>query len=180
LLATLGPRALHDALGESLYNTLIAGGGLGGVVGLLLWGVAMALPFGVAFRAFLPILERLRGLPAHPKEAAAISGVAFVVAFHVLSIDGWPIWALVAVFGDDTEFASGYSPVGFWSIEPGDDRLQVLQAIGEPLERESSQTNPGTEWWYWTRSPHDDSYRIRALKFEGNAVAEKVGRYYLD
>jgi hypothetical protein len=180
LLATLGPRALYDALGEPLYNRVIAGGGLGGVLGLVLWAGAFALPFAFAYRVSLPILDRVRRVPGHPTDSAAIAGLLFVGTLHFLSIDGWPTWALVATFGDDTEFAPDYSSLGFWSVEAGDDRLHVLQVIGEPLERAPGLADPATEWWYWTRSPHDASYRIRAIKFEGDTVAEKVGRFYLD
>ena len=97
-----------------------------------------------------------------------------------MHLDGWPDPLLALVFGDDTEFTSAYSAWGFWTVRRGMTTEEVLARVGPPLERYSVSRHPNQTGWRWTRSPHDSSYRIRAVIFENEKVAHKYSEFYVD
>ncbi|MFI5120540.1 MAG: hypothetical protein ACHQM4_09015 [Thermoanaerobaculia bacterium] len=55
-------------------------------------------------------------------------------------------------------------------LREGTPRERVLAIGGAPLK----------EVWVYSRSPHDQSYRVRAVVFKGARVTEKIQRFYVD
>ena len=55
---------------------------------------------------------------------------------------------------------------------------EVVRCIGEPLRRYPDAA--GGERWLWTRSPHDSSYRIRAVLFRDRRVVRRESEFYVD
>jgi hypothetical protein len=176
----IGPQRLHAVLGERVYNALVPPGGfpmlvfIGLAVGV--WVVPFAAAFGVIWlllRAFPHATRRRRAW------AAAVVAAGVTVALPFIMLDSWP-WALMPlVWEDDTEFAPGYSALGFWLVRPGMSRAEVVAQIGAPLRRDPPR-EAGEEVWRWTRSPHDSSYRERIVVFRNGHVAEKHSEFWVD
>jgi hypothetical protein len=182
LLFYFGADRLHAMLGDRLYNAVIPMGGFGALV----WPVLVAAIWGVPVIAGAAITGGVLQL-ARPAlsfrwklQIAAVVGVLLTAAFQFTLFDGWPgdLWALE--FGDDTEFASGYSAFGFWSVRPGMTTGEVTALLGPALVRFPVREQPGEEWWRWTRSPHGSSYRLREILFRQGRVVEKYSEFYVD
>jgi hypothetical protein len=177
-LVILGPERLHHLLGERIYNVIIPVGGFPLFILAALTLVVWLAPFSIAFGAVWLVLGRNTKLTRRRRASlAATMAVAATAALPFVMLDGWP-WALMPlVWEDDTEFAPGYSPVGFWSVSAGMSPDSVMTRAGAPLDR---FPEPGGERWRWTRSPHDSSYRERVVIFRAGRVTEKHSEFYVD
>ena len=85
----------------------------------------------------------------------------------------------VLFMGDDhTEYAAGYSETGFWSIQLGWNKIQVREAIGEPLVVHGGDTE---EYWRFTRAPRDTNYFLRVVTFDRSGKVVSIsGEYFVD
>jgi hypothetical protein len=101
-------------------------------------------------------------------------------SLHVVLWDGWPFTAFGLLGLDDTEYATGYSALGFLRVRPGMTEAEVLSRVGEPLNRYAIASDPELHGWRWTRTPHDGNYSIRCVLFRHGRVVKKVAEYYLD
>jgi hypothetical protein len=178
-LGLLGPQRLHHMLGERVYNAIVPMGGFTVItvaaVALVVWLVPFCLALGAAWFLLGAVAKRSRRRRACVATSLA---VAAIVALPFGMLDGWP-WALMPlVWEDDTEFAPGYSPVGFWLVRDGMSPADVVARVGAPLQRYPLR-EPGVEGWRWTRSPHDSSYRERVVVFRDGRVAEKHSEFYV-
>lgn len=179
-LLLLGPERLVTLLGGRLYNLLVPAGGFTFLILLALAAAVWLVPFGMALFStswalrLVPRLTRPRRLWL---SAVAACGVTLSLPFVML--DGWP-WALMPLaWEDDTEFAQGYSALGFWLVTVGMSPDEVLDRLGPPLERYPISESRD-EGWRWSRSPHDGSYRVRVVIFREGRVAAKHSEFYVD
>jgi hypothetical protein len=93
-------------------------------------------------------------------------------------LDGMDGCLIAPLFGEDTEYASGYSTEAFRKLRAGMSKHEVFALLGEPLERYPAADGLGG--WRWTRSPGDHSYRVRVTLFTDDRISEIVHHYYLD
>ena len=180
VLPAIGPDRLYGMLGTRLYNSVVPMGGFVLLLSLfyllLAWGIPFAITGGVAaavLKAALGRYPRRRRI----RIAAAVA-LLCTAALPLVLFDGWPDPLAAIVFGDDTEFAPGYTTLGFLRIRQGMSSDEVVRCIGEPLRRYPD--NAGGERWFWTRSPHDSSYRIRAVLFRDGRVVTRESEFYVD
>jgi hypothetical protein len=181
VLLYFGADRLHESLGDQLYNAIFPQGGflllLDIIVRILMWGV----PLGLAFIVVGGCLLLIPG--AKPKARLGLAGIVAVLmtlSLPWVCFDGWPGALEPLLIGDDTDFAPSYSAYGFWRIRQGMTSREVLDLVGEPLERHRTSGEVRTEGWRWTRSPHHSSYRIRAVVFKEGRVVEKESIFYVD
>jgi hypothetical protein len=180
VLLTFGPDRLHRALGESTYNALIPAGGFILIARVMVHAAVWLIPFGLTYLGVGMVLSRMASSlhAARRRWIGAVAGAAALLGLAVVPLDGWP-WVLMPLLGgDDTEFASAYSPIGFWMIRRGMTPDEVVRWAGEPLEHHS--TPSGGEDWRWSRSPHSSDYRLRVVVFSGGRVEEKYAEFYFD
>ena len=176
----LGREVLLAQLGERAYNILIP---VGGFTLLLIAAAACAVWAVPSSLAFLGVSLGLRLTQAVTRGRrlwlSALVAAAFTCSLPFVLLDGWP-WALMPlVWEDDTEFAPGYSPVGFWLVVPGMKQDDVERLAGPPLDRYTIR-NTADRGWRWSRSPNDGSYRVRVVVFRAGLVAEKHSEFYID
>jgi hypothetical protein len=176
-LYAFGADRLHRTLGDGAYSALIATGGFQLLFMVGVFSACWALPFLICLGISVGLLRRV---PRQPRllAAYALSTVA-VASLPFVFLDGWPGALLPLMLEDDTEFASGYSPLRFWLIGKGMTREEVIARLGEPLERGALEQS-GEQVWRWSRSPHDSSYRIRAVLFRDVRVVETHSEFYVD
>jgi hypothetical protein len=182
VLLWFGPDRLHHSLGDRLYNSLFPNGGFLLLLGMLLVVAIWALPLA-AFGGLSAMVLRLlpRRAPGHRLVLRALLlGATATALLHLGSLDGWPDLTYPYLLGDDTEFAPGYSAVGFWRVRAGMTPDEVVSLVGEPLERYPIQGHPNEEGWRWTRSPHSADYRVRVVRFRDRRVSERFSEYYVD
>ena len=108
----------------------------------------------------------------------AIAGLA-VRMYRTATLDGWPglIFGMIP-FGEDSDYAPGYSIAGFKRVTVGMSRTNVYALIGAPLSTWTNNDSSVSE--RWSRSPHDTDFRCRVLIFSGNIVESKHAEYYQD
>jgi hypothetical protein len=182
LLLTIGPDHLHAALGDAWYNAVFPMGGFNVVLLGLMLALAWGTPFSVAAALSIGGAHLLwRGGASRAKRwIGVVAGLAFTVALPFVLFDGWPGPLYALPFGDDTEFAPGYSVSSYWAVRPGMTTDEVVALLGPPLRRYPSRYDAAEERWYWTRSPHDSSYRVRGVVFKDGVVAHKQSEFYVD
>jgi outer membrane protein assembly factor BamE (lipoprotein component of BamABCDE complex) len=112
-----------------------------------------------------------------------ISGLLFLAAAIVATIltlwrpiDGYSGLVLLLVYGEDTEWAGGYTNRGFRSTQVGMQRDQIHAILGPPLT--TWQFIDGFTTEYWTRSPSGGDHRQRGFVFEGDIAIEKVSGFW--
>jgi hypothetical protein len=93
-------------------------------------------------------------------------------------LDGMDGCLMAPLFGEDTQYASGYSTEAFRKLRAGMSKDEVFALLGEPLGR--YPVFDGREGWRWTRSPGDHGYRVRVTLFTGERISEIIHHYYLD
>lgn len=86
----------------------------------------------------------------------------------------WPI-----LVKEDTEYASGFSHVRFRQVAMGMVAEDVVRVLGPPLEKRTLEGGR-EEWWSWSRSRRDHSYRVRGVLLEGGRVTKVVHEFYVD
>jgi hypothetical protein len=175
----LGPERLFRLLGEAAYNALIPTGGFPLLVLMAVGAVVWIIPFCVAFAAVSVLLSVCSLTRRSRLWAAAVLAAGLTLSLPLIMLDGWP-WALMRLaWEDDTQFAPGYSAVGFSLVSVGMTPAEVVAAVGPPLERYPIPES-GEEGWRWTRSPHHSSYRVRVVVFRKGRVSEKHLEFYVD
>jgi outer membrane protein assembly factor BamE (lipoprotein component of BamABCDE complex) len=110
-----------------------------------------------------------------PISIAVLSFVAFV---YWAPIDGWIGNLFLAVDGEDTEWALGYSDDAFRVVHIGMSRKEVYAILGKPFETWSWVQDEVYE--AWTRSPGDTNFRQRQVIFKGDRVIGKTTAVYVD
>ena len=112
--------------------------------------------------------------------AALVSGsVALGLDSYLLDgIDGL-FFSKLALGGEDTQYASGYTDGGFRAIRIGVSKEEVLGILGSPLKLWPDE-HEGLEIWGYTSTPSDSNYRIRVVQFRGGVVVDKVSEFYVD
>jgi hypothetical protein len=166
-------------LGEVAYNALIPIGGFPLLLMIAIGAAVWIVPFGIAFVG-ASVLLRYCGLTRRSRlSTAAVLATLLTLSLPFVMLDGWP-WSLVRfAWEDDTEFAPGYSAVGFRLVRVGMSPAEGVAAVGPPLERYPIPET-ADEGWRWTRSPHDRSYRVRVIIFRNGTVFEKHSDFYVD
>jgi len=137
VLLWFGPDRLYRALGGTVYNSVFPNGGIFLPLTIVLMAMVWALPVGV-LSGLTAILLRLAAPTLDRRRMVIVSGLAgitFTLVVHFSSLDGWPASAFPYLWGDDTEFAPTYSPLGFWQVRVGMTPERVVALVGEPLER---------------------------------------------
>lgn len=105
-----------------------------------------------------------------------------------IRIDGLSAEVAGLFLRTDTEYAEGYSHVGFSHIEAGMSEQQVLEILGEPLIRwrpYGFRNTPFKEKAHYvgltySRSPSSTNYRLREVLLDRGVVAELRGYFYAD
>jgi hypothetical protein len=173
----VGPLRLDHALGDAVYNRVFAAGS---PVALLLvaatWSPLILLCAGIAYvpvrRLRRPVSQRAR------LTLLACLTLALVVASNATLLDGWEGTAISLVFGHDTQYAAGYTALGFFRVQPGMTEAEVVRLIGAPLSR--YQDSDGDFTLTWTRSAHKSDYRMRTVQFSSGRVVGKYSDLYID
>jgi hypothetical protein len=181
-LLVVGPNRLHATLGDTWYNAIFPMGGFNVLLLLVMLALVWGAPFGLASLSSAGLLHLLwpKGSAYRKRRAAVLVGLSFTAALPFVLFDGWPGPLYAIPFGDDTEFAQGYSASRFWAVRQGMTEEEVVRLLGPPLRRYPARS-PGTEErWYWTRSPRNSSYRIRGVVFRNGLVADKQSEFYVD
>lgn len=125
--------------------------------------------------------------------APAALGIVVVSALlcdvpAMLRIDG-PIGLLGILIPTDTEYAGGYTHGAFTKVEPGMTEAEVLELLGEPLERWTPYSYKGRTkhpekahfiGLFYSRSPTSSNYRLRDVILDNGKVAEIRGYFYAD
>ena len=65
----------------------------------------------------------------------------------------------------DTQYAPGYSAIGFMGVRAGMSEQRFVELAGDPLEVYAIPQDPGLVGWRWTRSHGDTNYRLRVVLF---------------
>jgi len=102
------------------------------------------------------------------------------IAGHAISLDGIDGMLFQAAFDDGSEWAPGYSALGFWRVRRGMTPDEVLALVGEPLERYEVRDERGLTGWRWTRNPLSTHHKVRVVLFRNDRVVEKLSLFYLD
>ena len=133
-LVFFGAQRLHDMLGETFYNSWVAGGGVVQSLMVIVPLLALDVLVGVACSLAGMLRTRAWRLPGAILVAGLLAGSVWCIRAAVVSPDPMAdqLWGLV--MGTDTAYASGYSEAGFRTIEPGMSRSEVLALIGPPLD----------------------------------------------
>lgn len=121
-----------------------------------------------------------------------MAAVGIMAAAHTLLLDGLG-GAVCSLLGEDTVYAAGYTGSGFRRVHRGDTPTQVLEKLGEPMERFGMKKDvsaddgwlyrlpdSNAEGWSFSRSQHSDNYRIRVVVFLEGKVVDKVAKFYVD
>lgn len=109
---------------------------------------------------------------------AAIVALVWVVSVVRHPLDGWGDNAMAVLYGNDTEYAPGYSEKKFARLKPGMTMDEVEERLGRPLQE---YVIGGEEFgWKYTRSPRDMSYRVRVVVFKAGLVSEIIHEFYMD
>jgi hypothetical protein len=152
------------------------------IVRFVVWGVLLAIPFllvsgagWVVLSTARPRLSRQRRLVVSVVLATAVLG-----GIQVFTLDG--VKGLVFSPGslEDTEYAPGYSALGFFRVREGMRDEQVRGLLGEPLDTYPIRNDPRQVGWRWTRSPGDTDYRVRVVIFRDGRVTRRHSEYYID
>ena len=77
---------------------------------------------------------------------ATVTMMVAVGVVHRVLMDGLDGWLLARVYGDDTEYAQGYSDRAFKTIRSGMSESDVVRVLGEPI---------GEAWVYASVSRSD-------------------------
>lgn len=80
---------------------------------------------------------------------------------------------------EDTVTAPGFREELFERIRPGMAASEVLDVLGQPLER--VEIKPHTQLWRYTKQgPKDTNYRIRSVELADGRVSEVVRSFFVD
>jgi len=86
--------------------------------------------------------------------------------------------------GGDTVYAAGFSDDRFLKISSGMSDGEVVESLGEPLDRYYPQAIDGVQPWTsgmrWSRSANDSHYSVRAVLFNEGRVVRRISEYYVD
>jgi hypothetical protein len=115
------------------------------------------------FRLSLPILLI----------SVTLGPILLVCGLDRLLYDG--AWSLLP---EDTEYAPAFSEKGFRALRAPLRADEVVQVIGEPLEKIRDGT--GREFWTYSRSPSDTHYRRRRVVLLGETAIECIHEFYVD
>jgi hypothetical protein len=180
VLLAIGPDRLYQMLGTRLYNSVFPVGGFALLLSLVYAILAWGIPFAIAGGVAAAVLKLAVGRQPRRRRIRIAGAFALLTtaALPFVLFDGWPDPLAAIAFGDDTEFAPGYSALGFLRVRPGMSSDEVVRCIGEPLRRYPDAG--GVERWFWTRSPHDSSYRIRGVLFTNGRVVRRESEFYVD
>lgn len=78
---------------------------------------------------------------------------------------------------DATRYARGYSESAFGRVHPGMARAEVLQLLGQPLERISYPSTPmEMDWRYSQPASRSGHFHLRSIHFDAEGRAHKVIR----
>lgn len=100
------------------------------------------------------------------------------VMLHRTLIDGLDGFLFSLVLREDTEYAPGYSDDAFSAVHAGMSGQRVLELLGEPLQRVSSEGH--AETWRYSRSPSDSHYGVRAIRLVEGHVVAVFHEFYVD
>jgi hypothetical protein len=95
------------------------------------------------------------------------------------SLDGPRGCVVPLLLKTDTEFAAGYSNAAFRQVRVGMTADDVITLLGTPLGT-WPRDDAGREWWSWSRSPGDHSYRVRTVLLEQGRVTGVGHGFYVD
>jgi hypothetical protein len=87
---------------------------------------------------------------------------------------------LLAVMGEDTKYAAGFSEEKFRSIHVGDSEDYVRQILGPPLTTVSSGREATEEALLYSQSPSSTHYRRRGLVIRNGVVSSIVSDVWID
>jgi outer membrane protein assembly factor BamE (lipoprotein component of BamABCDE complex) len=104
---------------------------------------------------------------------------AALAALGLRPIDGIAGNLYAPIFGDETEWADGYTDQAFRAVGVGMTTQEVCALLGDPLEC-STNAYDNKSVYRWTRPHGSIHYRQRDVVFDGNVVIEKIGEYRLD
>jgi hypothetical protein len=111
-----------------------------------------------------------------------VAGAMVLLALHLYLLDGINGWVFskLAVGGEDTQYASGYTDSAFRAIRVGMPKEKVRELLGPPLDVGTSDPPKRLEIWRYSWSPSDTNYRIRVVHLRDGVVVDKVSEFYVD
>jgi hypothetical protein len=107
------------------------------------------------------------------------ASIAAAVSVQIVSPDGVVGEVFLLLFGDDTEFARGYSDARFTQIRVGDSEGRVKSLLGEPVAV-VDRPEENTKVLFYTRSPNSSHYRLRAVRVTRGLVEGKISKIWVD
>jgi hypothetical protein len=108
-----------------------------------------------------------------------VLGALALSAYRYWPVEGIFGYGLSVVFGEDTEWAGGYTDEGWRVVRIGMNEADVHSLLGPPLYVVWDRGGTVTTHW-WTRSPSNGDYRERAVVFFGDKSVEKISGYWVD
>lgn len=107
-----------------------------------------------------------------------IFGVLPLALLNSYLLDGITGLMLSKIFRENTEYSPNYSDQAFRKVKKGFSKDEVLNIIGEPLEKNIFDLK---EYWYYARSPSDTHYKVRILAFNlDGKIQRKISEFYVD
>jgi hypothetical protein len=180
-LLLVGAEELQCWLGPQVYNAIFPG-----TVAvlyciplvLIVWVPLLLIMLGILFGLTTVRPFRIDG--GRRILVAWLSAIILAGAIHFLLLDGWPGTLAAWTLGHDTEYAPGYSTMGYLRIRTGMTKEQVRSLAGQPLATQHEPSAPNTERWHWTRSPGSNNYRYRSVEFTDGRVSKTRAGFYFD
>ena len=106
---------------------------------------------------------------------------AGVVGLACLAVLGFFLYVGVLAPIVNTEYAPGFSEKAFSAVEIGDTEAQVLDLLGEPLERDPSQQDPSYVYLRYSRARgRSDTHRARIILLRDGRVTRVWHEVYVD
>ena len=83
-------------------------------------------------------------------------------------------WLFALAFLDETSYSPDYTESGWRGVQLGMTQAQVLEVLGEPVQR---NFGPGAERWEYTSCRSWNWYHMREVGFLKGKVACKYGKF---
>jgi hypothetical protein len=97
---------------------------------------------------------------------------------HAVMLDGLDGVFFGLALREDTQYVPGYSDKAFRAVRPGMSSQQVLELLGQPLQR--VPLGVLSETWRYSRSPSEGHYRLRAVQLRHDRVVAVFHEFHVD
>jgi hypothetical protein len=135
----------------------------------------VAVPAWIALKYLVPTLSDF-----YRWAVIGVLTMGVITVLHISTLDGLVGATYGLLLPDDTEYTASYSANAFRRVAVGMTEEQVQALLGAPLDKGPVFRQPARIGWWWSHSPHDSHYRVRAVTFEGGVVVGKDAYLHLD